>query len=485
MKLFLRLCLFTGFMFASLVKLGAQCTVSNIVIQNVTVTGSTGSTCTVRFDVSFNILNNNGNKYIFIHAWLLADYPNYFKCVDGQTTLNGAIHAPESGDLGNEFLNIGINNNEPTPSIITTYPPDPTVPMTTVGSVERQTLPDGSANIILKGVVTTLPVACGTPVVVVADLWSSQSAFAQVAHCVNCGIMYSAGYLSASGFVNCANLSYNATLTNNTSTSISGFYRIYADVNFDGYFTPAIDTVIRDTTAFTVGASSSISINGSVPSANINQDLFLVVTQTSGSASGASRVFVLPSTDCIPLPVAFRTFTVDRVNMSAVQLRWETATEVNNRGFAVQRNLGSNIWQTVGFVNSQAPGGNSSSRISYSFTDLNTHKGISQYRLRQVDLDNKARYSEVRAVRGEGQSSRTIVYPNPSGNGQVNVVFDSQHGTRNVYLTDSYGRLVGKWESVKGNTIEISNLKDGLYTIRIILRETGNQSVEKILVNAH
>ena len=103
----------------------------------------------------------------------------------------------------------------------------------------------------------------------------------------------------------------------------------------------------------------------------------------------------------------------------------------------------------------------------------------------QVDLDNKAKFSQVRAVRGEGQSAQTIVYPNPSRDGSVNVVFNNQDGARNVYLMDSYGRTLKKWEGITGNTMEIRNLNTGMYTLRIVVSGTGEQSVEKILVNSH
>ena len=487
MKRFLRLSFFIGVFSVSVARLNAQCTVSNIVIQNTSVVSQSGGSCTVRFDVSFNIENNNGNKFIFIHAWLQQDYPNYFQCVDGHTTLNGAIHAPDANDLGNEFLTIGIDNSGASPVLLTEYTPDPSVPITSVAGIQSQVMANGSANIILTGVTTTLPIACGTPVVVIADLWSSQSARAQVAHCVNCGISYSAGYLSVAGFVNCATLMYNATITNNTAASVSGFYRIYADVNSDGYFTPASDTLLQDTTYFSIaaGPGTTTLASGPVPIANRNQDLFIVITQTSGQASGASRVVLLQSTECIPLPVTFRAFTATRINRSNVALRWETASESNNLGFSIQRNLGGNNWETVAFINSQAQNGNSNSLLAYAYTDLNTHSGISQYRIMQVDLDYKARLSEIRAVRGDGQKEKTIVYPNPSRDGSINVVFDKQDGVRDVYLSDPTGRIIKKWDGLTENILEIKNLAGGLYILRIVVRETGNQSVEKVLVSTH
>jgi hypothetical protein len=381
-------------------------------------------------------------------------------------------------------MNIGINNNVEPPTIITTYPPDPSVPMTSVGGITRNILPNGSADIILTDITTTLPVPCGTPTVIIADLWSSQAAQAQVAHCVNCGIMYAAGYMGAAGLANCSTASYNVTLTNATSTALSGYYRVYADINGDGYFTPSIDTLIQDTTSYSVGAGAgtTATISGPIPTANLNQDLFFLFTQTSGSASGASRIVLVPSTQCSPLPVTFRSFTATRMSTNTVGLRWETVTEINNSGFAVQRNIGNNIWQTIAFVNSQAQGGNSNSILTYTYNDVNNYKGISQYRIKQVDLDNKVRYSEIRAVRGDGQKGNTIVYPNPSNNGTVNIVFKDNESVKDISLMDSYGRVIRRWNGVTSNTIQIENLGAGMYNVRIVNRISGEQETQKIVV---
>src|SRR5436190_8253600 len=315
MKTTLRFLLFTLLSFLCITEVKAQCTVSNIIIQNVSVAGvQVPGTCTVTFDASFTIQNNNGNKFIFLHAWLQSSYPDYFHCINGTTSLNGSVKAPDASVLANAFLNIGIDNSDTTPTILTTYTPDPSVPLTTIASIQREILPDGSAVIILKGITTIVPVTCGTPVVIIADLWSSQAAQAKVAHCVSCGLMSAAGFVTAVGLVNCTTLTYNASLTNNTTTAVNGYYRLYADINRDGYFTPAIDTLIQDTTNFTVpaGVGSVLPITGSIPSANLNQNLFLVLTYTDGDGTGASRVVIIRSTRCEALPVTFRSFNANR-----------------------------------------------------------------------------------------------------------------------------------------------------------------------------
>ncbi len=182
------------------------------------------------------------------------------------------------------------------------------------------------------------------------------------------------------------------------------------------------------------------------------------------------------------LPVSFRAFTASR-NNSVVALKWTTSMESNNRGFEIQRLIGNGTWETLSFIASQASGGNSSSDLTYSYTDQNSTKGISQYRIRQVDIDGRSKLSDIRVVRGYGQKGKTIVYPNPSSDGKVNILFDEVSGIRDISLTDLSGRVIKQMKGVTNNIVQIDNLTPGFYTIRIVNTETSEQVVEKIIVN--
>ena len=466
----------------SLGKSNAQCTVSNIIVQNLKMIASTSTTCTIKFDETFNIQDNNGNKTIFIHGWLQNSYPNHFQCVNGYPGANGSIRAPKAPDLVNSIINIGLNNAGATPIIMTTYPPDATLPMTTMDSARKVVLPDGSANITLYGIVVTTPVSCTTPIVIVSDVWSSQSSSSQRAHCVNCGIRYSFGYLNVTGFIRCAPYGFVGSISNNTSIQIGGYYRVFADINGDAYFTPITDTLIQSNTPFTVGANASVNISGSIPVANINQNVFIVITQTSGAAADASRVIMYGAPQCSPLPVTFSSFTASRTSQTNVMLKWETSTEINNSGFAIQRNLSNNNWETINFITTQAPGGNSSSLLFYKFNDRNSNKGITQYRIKQVDIDGRTSFSGIRAVRGDGQKGKIIVFPNPSSTGNVNILFEDKDGIRDIILAEINGRTVKQWKGLASNTLQIENLGTGIYTLKVTIRETGTSSIERIIV---
>jgi len=183
-----------------------------------------------------------------------------------------------------------------------------------------------------------------------------------------------------------------------------------------------------------------------------------------------------------PLPVAFGAFSANRTN-SVVALKWTTATESNNLGFEIQRLIGSGSWQTISFVATQAAQGNSASDLIYTFTDMNQTKGISQYRIKQIDIDKRSKYSEIRAVRGENQKGKTIVYPNPSSDGKVNIVFDDASGIRDISLMDMNGRVIKQMKGVTNNNIVFDNLTAGIYTVRIVNNETSEQEVQKFVVN--
>lgn len=182
---------------------------------------------------------------------------------------------------------------------------------------------------------------------------------------------------------------------------------------------------------------------------------------------------------CAPLPVKFSNFTAAR-NRSNVSLKWATVFEDNSAGFAIERNIRGN-WEEIAYVPTQAPGGTSNNALSYEYNDLNDVKGISQYRIRQVDLNTKSSYSVIRAVRGEGQIGKTVVFPNPTSNGKVSVVFEDASMARNVTLVDLTGRVIKQWNNAINN-IQIDNLTPGMYSLKIMIPETGEQSVQKIVV---
>ncbi len=123
------------------------------------------------------------------------------------------------------------------------------------------------------------------------------------------------------------------------------------------------------------------------------------------------------------VPVELTDFTAKVIDKKVI-LIWETATEVNNYGFDIERSLlpATHVrtnyesedasWETIGFVSGH---GNSNSPNNYSFTDDNPPGGQVSYRLKQIDFDGIYEYSDVIAVKVEMPTEMVLNqnFPNP------------------------------------------------------------------------
>jgi hypothetical protein len=120
----------------------------------------------------------------------------------------------------------------------------------------------------------------------------------------------------------------------------------------------------------------------------------------------------------VVLPVQLTSFNC-RAENSSVTLIWNTATEVSNYGFEVERrtvgNLQSQIgnWIKVAFI----PGhGTSNVPHEYSYADKNLDFGRYTYRLKQIDHNGAFEYSQSIEVE-VGNAPRVLAlkqnYPNP------------------------------------------------------------------------
>lgn len=180
------------------------------------------------------------------------------------------------------------------------------------------------------------------------------------------------------------------------------------------------------------------------------------------------------------LPVTLANFNAVQ-RSSKVTLSWETLFELNNDGFEIERRIGSGAYQKIAFVDSKAPGGNGDA-FSYSFEDATTlPKGVTYYRLRQVDLDGRATYSEIKAVRTGNGAIVLSVYPNPS-RGTTNVALPSGVGTYDVSVDDFTGKSVQRFSGLTSSNLQLNNLKPGMYMLRVNIRATGETITERIAV---
>ncbi len=273
-----------------------------------------------------------------------------------------------------------------------------------------------------------------------------------------------------------AELIYNITGVTGAATEANSFpvtVQIFDDLGTIGQYDPGVDVLLTTNTVTGLNQGPfTYMVTGGSPK----------VVILYSTANGCYDAVYSRTADCIILPADFKSFDAVR-NGSTVNLKWVTMTEQNCKGYSVERNTGNGIWQQIGDVASQAPGGNYSYDLSYQFADLNDTKGITQYRIRQSDIDGRSKLSQVRSVRGLGQSGTIIVYPNPTNDGKINVVFESRNVVRDVAMVDMSGRIVKQLTNISNNNVTIDNLLSGMYTLRVFVPSTGEQLIEKIVVN--
>ena len=74
-----------------------------------------------------------------------------------------------------------------------------------------------------------------------------------------------------------------------------------------------------------------------------------------------------------------------------IRLAWETATELNNNGFEIERRDSLEDWKSFGFVKGK---GSTAVPNKYTFTDKSVENGKKyKYRLKQIDLNGNFEYS--------------------------------------------------------------------------------------------
>lgn len=168
------------------------------------------------------------------------------------------------------------------------------------------------------------------------------------------------------------------------------------------------------------------------------------------------------------LPVELVGFRAKYLN-KVVELKWGTASELNNDFFSVQRSTNGATWETIEEVEGAI---NSSSFLTYNTIDSKPLSGRSYYRLKQTDLDGTYSYSNIQSIVVRSNllgDISLVLYPNPT-NGIVTVEGDEKELSL-VQVFNILGRnvtaLVQKsGENITKKSLNLSQLVDGVYFIK-------------------
>ena len=285
------------------------------------------------------------------------------------------------------------------------------------------------------------------------------------------------------------NITFSAQAPGNTTIT-----RSHAQATGNG-----ITSILR---VFDVNATTNTGLNASVEfsyldselSGQTEADIILYRRPSSGNwvpvggavNVGANTIFATginafsdwTADESSSLPVNLIAFDVRNHN-NLPMLWWETAVEINNYGFRVERlkdvsEEGDSTWTSVGFIEGQ---GTTTEPQSYTFLDHSASEAIEyEYRLLQIDYDNATKlYGPVTfTVPPPNKTTLKQNYPNPfnpvttipytirnAGNVQIEVY--NILGQKVTTLVDNH-KNAGTY-SVQFNA---NRLSSGVYFIRMI-----------------
>jgi hypothetical protein len=192
----------------------------------------------------------------------------------------------------------------------------------------------------------------------------------------------------------------------------------------------------------------------------------------SNDNSETSLAILIPNT----LPIDLVAFTGECLP-NQIHLNWETASEINNDYFSIERSKDGINWSEIGKISGA---GNSSSIRKYFLDDVNQYNETSYYQLKQHDFSGISRtFSPISVKNCFTGNDALSIYPNPAENA-ININFSGNiEQVMNSTIVDLFGRNVyqsSKYQSV----INTSNFENGIYFLHLVL-ESGNTTKKFII----
>jgi hypothetical protein len=184
----------------------------------------------------------------------------------------------------------------------------------------------------------------------------------------------------------------------------------------------------------------------------------------------------------VTTPVELTSFTA-AVKNNSVLLKWQTATETNNKGFSIERKTSSSDWASIGFTNGA---GTVTSIREYTFSDNDIPAGNIYYRLKQIDLDGTYKYSSEININTTAPREFSLEqnYPNPFNPSTVISYSIPKDGNVKILIYNTTGQLVKELANglqtagVHKIKLDASMLSSGVYFYTV--ETNGNRLIKKM-----
>ncbi|MEO9966834.1 MAG: T9SS type A sorting domain-containing protein [Reichenbachiella sp.] len=174
------------------------------------------------------------------------------------------------------------------------------------------------------------------------------------------------------------------------------------------------------------------------------------------------------------LPVDLISFSAKPTNERTVSIVWNTASEINNDYFSIERSLDALEWKRIATINSR---GDSNYASNYTTVDKNPYENVSYYRLKQTDKDGGHKYFDPVMVdlKSSSEIDDVVLFPNPVTGDEIFLDFDAR-GSEPVYIEfyDLIGRNIRNTQitnTIDSESIPVGSLFNGVYILKIRIDE--------------
>jgi hypothetical protein len=203
------------------------------------------------------------------------------------------------------------------------------------------------------------------------------------------------------------------------------------------------------------------------------------------STSGTSEYWLHAEANVGALPVTLVSFSAEAIDNKYVRTEWVTASEIDDKGFDVERSTDGADFESIGWVQGA---GNSNSIIHYSYDDQKADYNTTYYyRLKQTDIDGATAYSNIvsAALISGNNFIMQELHPNPA-NTNVNVgVISPADGSSRVAIIDVLGRKIidQEWKLSAGlNNLSLDLTGFAAGTYDVILYADGIRGSKKLVI---
>jgi hypothetical protein len=174
------------------------------------------------------------------------------------------------------------------------------------------------------------------------------------------------------------------------------------------------------------------------------------------------------------LPVKLINF-IAKADAKTSNLAWQTASELNNEKFIIERADDSGNFISIGEVKGN---GNSNSILSYSFKDFDPQNGNNYYRLKQVDFNGKFEYSDMKVINFSLNQVEVSFYPNPATDF---INFSNSVNIKEIKIFNTAGKLMVSKTSDLDRIKITDEFNSGLYFIHIQLNNAEVKTSKVII----